>query len=56
MLDGLSGKTAIVTGGATKIGAAVVEAFAAAGTRVVIADTDAENGNVVAARRSMSTS
>lgn len=50
MLRGLSGKTAIVTGGATMLGAAVVGALHAAGTRVVIADIDAENGNAVAAR------
>ena len=49
-LRGLSGKTAIVTGGATMMGAAVVEALCAAGVRVVIADIDAEKGNAVAAR------
>ena len=37
-MDGLAGKVAIVTGGAGGIGAAVVEAFLAAGTRVVVAD------------------
>lgn len=40
MLEGLSGKTAIVTGGATLIGQAVVEAFHAAGALVMIADID----------------
>ncbi|QBI20374.1 SDR family oxidoreductase [Egibacter rhizosphaerae] len=47
-MRGLEGKTAIVTGGATIIGAAVVRAFHAAGTRVVIADVDEEGGSRVA--------
>jgi NAD(P)-dependent dehydrogenase (short-subunit alcohol dehydrogenase family) len=48
-MRGLDGKVAIVTGGATLIGAAVVQAFVAAGTRVVIADIDAAGGERVAA-------
>lgn len=46
MLKGLSGKTAIVTGGATMMGAAVVEAFRDAGTRVLIADIDPQGAAV----------
>jgi len=37
-MRGLDGKVAIVPGGATKIGAAVVAAFRAAGTTVMVAD------------------
>jgi NAD(P)-dependent dehydrogenase (short-subunit alcohol dehydrogenase family) len=37
-MKGLDGKVAIVPGGVTKIGRAVVEAFRAAGTRVMVAD------------------
>ncbi len=37
-MRGLTGKVAIVPGGATKIGRAVVDAFVAAGTRVMVAD------------------
>jgi NAD(P)-dependent dehydrogenase (short-subunit alcohol dehydrogenase family) len=44
------GRVAIVTGGATIIGAAVVEAFAEAGAAVVIADLDVEGGTAVAER------
>ncbi len=46
--DGLEGRTAIVTGGATLIGAAVVRAFAQAGTRVVVADIDEAGGEALA--------
>jgi NAD(P)-dependent dehydrogenase (short-subunit alcohol dehydrogenase family) len=46
----LSEKVVIVTGGATIIGAAVAEAFAAAGASVWIADIDADGGQKVAAR------
>ncbi|MES2548538.1 MAG: SDR family NAD(P)-dependent oxidoreductase, partial [Pseudomonadota bacterium] len=37
-MRGLSGKVAIVPGGCTKIGRAVVDAFVAAGTQVMVAD------------------
>ncbi len=37
-MRGLDGKVAIVPGGVTKIGRAVVDAFRAAGTRVMVAD------------------
>jgi NAD(P)-dependent dehydrogenase (short-subunit alcohol dehydrogenase family) len=47
-MRGLEGKTAIVTGGATLIGAAVVRAFCAAGTRVAVADIDVEGGGRLA--------
>lgn len=47
-MQGLEGRTAIVTGGATLIGAAVVRAFHEAGTRTVIADIDHEAGKAVA--------
>jgi NAD(P)-dependent dehydrogenase (short-subunit alcohol dehydrogenase family) len=43
-MRGLEGKTVIVTGGATLIGAAVVRAFRAAGTNVAVADIDAGGG------------
>lgn len=49
LLPGLAGKVAIVTGGATSIGAAVVRTFAAAGTRVAIADIQADAGRRLAA-------
>ena len=47
-MEGLKGKVAIVTGGATKIGAAVVRAFQREGTKVVIADIDESGGKAVA--------
>jgi NAD(P)-dependent dehydrogenase (short-subunit alcohol dehydrogenase family) len=47
-MRGLEGKTAVVTGGATLIGAAVVRAFCAAGTRVAVADIDKEGGGRLA--------
>ncbi len=47
-MRGLEGKTAIVTGGATLIGAAVVRAFVAAGARVAVADIDEEGGGRLA--------
>jgi 2-hydroxycyclohexanecarboxyl-CoA dehydrogenase len=46
---GLAGKTAIVTGGASNIGKAIVEGFFAEGVNVVIADVDEEQGARVAA-------
>ncbi len=48
MFKGLSGKAAIVTGGATLIGAAVVRALSEAGVRVTVADIDTEGGSRVA--------
>ncbi len=43
-MRGLEGKVAIVPGGCTKIGRAVVDAFVAAGTRVMVADIVAGEG------------
>lgn len=48
--NSLVGKTAIVTGGATIIGAAVVTALHAAGSNVVLVDIDKDNGQKVADR------
>lgn len=48
-MRGLSGKTALVTGGATVIGAAVVQAFRAEGVGVAVADIDVEGGRALAA-------
>jgi NAD(P)-dependent dehydrogenase (short-subunit alcohol dehydrogenase family) len=45
---GLDGRTAIVTGGATLIGAAVVRAFREAGANVAVADVDAAGGEALA--------
>lgn len=45
----LSGRTAVVTGGATLIGAAVVRALHAAGARVAVADIDEAGGRRIAA-------
>jgi 2-hydroxycyclohexanecarboxyl-CoA dehydrogenase len=41
-MKGLSGKTAIVTGGAAGIGAAIVARFKAEGTRVIVLDLNGE--------------
>lgn len=49
MFKGLQDKVAIVTGGATLIGAGVVRALHEAGVRVTLADIDAEGGPRVAA-------
>jgi NAD(P)-dependent dehydrogenase (short-subunit alcohol dehydrogenase family) len=48
-MRGLEGKVALVTGGATSIGAAIVRNFAAAGTSVAIADVNREAGERLAA-------
>jgi 2-dehydro-3-deoxy-L-rhamnonate dehydrogenase (NAD+) len=48
----LSGKVAVVTGGAHGIGYAVAERLAQAGARVVVADRDEENGRAAAERLS----
>jgi NAD(P)-dependent dehydrogenase (short-subunit alcohol dehydrogenase family) len=45
----LDGAVALVTGGASGIGAASARALAARGTRVVVGDVDAEGGKAVAA-------
>lgn len=47
-MKGLTEKVAIVTGGATSIGAEVARAFVEEGTRVVIADIAAEAGEALA--------
>lgn len=48
-MKGISGKTVIVTGGATSIGAAVARAFHEEAARVVIADIAEEPGRALAA-------
>lgn len=48
-MRGLDGKVAIVPGGCTKIGQAVVAAFRAAGTRVMVADIAADAGRAMEA-------
>lgn len=47
-MRGLQGKVAIVPGGATKIGQAVVQAFVDAGVRVMVADIAEEAGRTMA--------
>jgi NAD(P)-dependent dehydrogenase (short-subunit alcohol dehydrogenase family) len=49
MVNELTGKVAIVTGGASGIGAGVVEKFVAEGARVVIADVERDRGAGLAA-------
>lgn len=50
MPDNLTGKVAVITGGASGIGLASVEAFVAEGARVVVGDVSAERGAAVAER------
>ncbi len=52
MFKGLSGKSAIVTGGATLIGAALVRALADAGVKVTLADIDAARADWQSGRAS----
>jgi NAD(P)-dependent dehydrogenase (short-subunit alcohol dehydrogenase family) len=50
MVNELTGKVAIVTGGASGIGAGIVKKFLAEGARVVIADVERERGQEFAAK------
>ncbi len=47
-MERLVGKVAVVTGGASGFGAAILERFLAEGARAVIADLDAERGSALA--------
>ncbi len=50
MGEGLDGRTAIVTGGASGIGEACARALAGAGARVTVIDLDGEAGSADEAR------
>ena len=49
MVNELTGKVAIVTGGASGIGAGIVKKYLAEGARVVIADVERDRGEALAA-------
>jgi NAD(P)-dependent dehydrogenase (short-subunit alcohol dehydrogenase family) len=49
MVNELSGRVAVVTGGASGIGRGTVEKFLAEGAKVIIADVDRERGDALAA-------
>jgi len=48
-LSGLSGKVAVVTGGASGIGAATAQRLSAEGAAVVVADRDGDRATAVCA-------